>query len=43
MLKKKPIIGWEKEQVELAYSSVSVNKLGENVTSGELQEELIKL
>lgn len=41
--KEQTIIGREKEQVELAYSSVSTNKLGENVTSGELQEELNKV
>ena len=41
--KEQTIIGREKEQVELAYSSASANKLGENVTSGELQEELNKV
>ena len=38
--KEQTIIGQEKEQVELAYNSVSANKLGGNVTSGDLQEEL---
>ena len=34
------IIGREKEQVELAYISIAVNKLGDDVTAGELQIEL---
>ena len=36
-------IGQEKEQIELAYSSVLSNKLGDGVTSGELQDELDKI
>lgn len=34
------IIGQEKEQVELAYVSAAINKLGDDVTEGELQIEL---
>ena len=34
------IVGQEKEQVELAYISVAVKKLGDDVTEGELQIEL---
>ena len=34
------IVGQEKEQVELAYISAAVKKLGDNVTEGELQIEL---
>lgn len=40
---EKTVIRQEKEQVELAYSSVLANKLGDNVRSGELQEELNKI
>ena len=36
------IVGQEKEQVELAYISVAVNELGNDVTDGELQIELNK-
>lgn len=36
-------IGQEKEQIELAYSSVLSNKLGDGVTSGESQDELDKI
>ena len=35
--------GQEKEQVDLAYGSVLADKLGDSVTSGELQEELNKI
>ena len=38
--KDNTIIGQEKEQVELAYSSAVINKLGEEVTAIDLQEEL---
>jgi len=38
--KEDTIVGQEKEQVELAYISAAVKKLGDNVTSEELQEEL---
>ncbi len=34
------VVGQEKEQVELAYISATVKKLGDNVTEGELQIEL---
>jgi len=34
------IVGQEKEQVELAYVSAAIKKLGNNVTDGELQIEL---
>lgn len=34
------VVGQEKEQVELAYISAAVKKLGDDVTEGELQEEL---
>ena len=34
------IVGQEKEQVELAYISAAVKKLGDDVTEGELQIEL---
>ena len=40
--KEETIIGQEKEQVEIAYVSAAVNKLGENVTAVDLQEELDK-
>ena len=38
--KEDTVISQEKEQVELAYISAAVKKLGDNVTSEELQEEL---
>ena len=38
--KEDTIVGQEKEQVELAYVSAAVKKLGDNVTSEELQDEL---
>ncbi len=38
--KKQTIISQEKEQVELAYVSVAVKKLGNDVTANELQDEL---
>jgi len=40
--KDESVVGQEKEQVELAYVSVAVNKLGNDVTDGELQTELNK-
>lgn len=41
--KEETIIGQEKEQVEMAYVSAAINKLGENVTATELQDELNNL
>ena len=38
--KEETIIGQEKEQVELAYVSAAVKKLGDHVTGEELQHEL---
>ncbi|MGN1270270.1 MAG: BspA family leucine-rich repeat surface protein [Clostridia bacterium] len=38
--KDKTIIDQEKEQVEMAYVSVAINKLGDSVTGNELQDEL---
>ena len=38
--KKETVIGQEKEQVELAYISASVDKLGDDVTDVDLQNEL---
>lgn len=38
--KVKTMVEQEKEQVELAYSSVVAKKLGKNVTTRELQTEL---
>jgi len=38
--KENTIIGQEKEQVELAYVSAAVKKLGENVSDQDLQDEL---
>ena len=38
--KAETIISQEKEQVEMAYVSATINKLGENVTASELQSEL---
>ena len=40
--KEETTVEQEREQVELAYSSASVNKLGDSITSGELQDELNK-
>ena len=40
--KEETVVGQEKEQVEIAYVSASINKLGENVTAVDLQEELDK-
>jgi len=40
--KDESVVGQEKEQVELAYVSVAVNKLGNDVTDDELQIELNK-
>ena len=40
--KEETVVGQEKEQVEIAYVSAAVNKLGENVTAVDLQEELDK-
>ncbi len=38
--REKTMLGNEKETVELAYTTATVNKLGTNVTVGELQNEL---
>jgi len=38
--KEDAIVGQEKEQVELAYVSAAVKKLGDNVTEQDLQDEL---
>lgn len=40
--KEETIIGQEKEQVEIAYVSAAINKLGDDVTDEDLQEELDK-
>ena len=40
--KENTIIGTEKEQVEMAYISAAINKLGDEVTADELQAELEK-
>lgn len=40
--KKETIIGQEKEKVEMAYVSAAINKLGDDVTDEDLQEELDK-
>ena len=40
--KEETIVGQEKEQVEIAYASATVDKLGDNITSEDLQEELDK-
>lgn len=40
--KEETIIGQEKEQVEIAYASVAINKLGDDVTAQDLQNELDK-
>ena len=40
---EKTIAGEEKEQIELAYSSIIVSKLENSVTSRDLQEELDKM
>ena len=41
--KEETLVGQEKEQVEMAYVSAAINKLGENVTANELQTELDKV
>lgn len=40
--KEETIIGQEKEQVEIAYVSAAINKLGDDVTDEDLQNELDK-
>lgn len=40
--KEETIIGQEKEQVEMAYVSAAINKLGDDVTDEDLQNELDK-
>lgn len=40
--KEETIIGQEKEQIEMAYISAAINKLGDSVTSTDLQTELEK-
>ena len=41
--KEENIIGQEKEQVEMAYISATINKMGDVVTEDELQKELERL
>ena len=41
--KEETIIAEEKEQVEMAYISAAINKIGEDVTQEDLQEELDKV
>lgn len=41
--KEETIIGQEKEQVEIAYVSAAINKLGDDVTATDLQKELDKV
>ena len=41
--KEETIIGEEKEQVEIAYVSAAINKLGDDVTATDLQNELDKV
>lgn len=41
--KEETIVGQEKEQVEIAYVSAAVNKLGDKVEKDDLQQELNKL
>ena len=40
--KEETLIGQEKEQVEIAYVSAAINKLGDDVTDEDLQNELDK-
>lgn len=41
--KEETIVGQEKEQIEIAYVSAAINKLGEKVTAADLQDELDKV
>ena len=40
--KEKTVVAQEKEQVEIAYESATINNLGETITERELQNELDK-
>ena len=40
--KEETIVGQEKEQIEMAYISAAINKLGDDVTDADLQTELEK-
>ena len=41
--KEETVVGQEKEQIEIAYVSAAINKLGDDVKASELQIELNKV